>query len=164
MPSKKIEKAINDQIQNEFYASYLYLAMSAYCESINFPGFAHWMRQQNQEETEHAMKLFDYLHDRGGRVTLQEIKKPPANFRSALDMFQQALKHEQAVTKSIHALYGLAQRENDYPTAVELQWFVTEQVEEEKAAGDIVERLKMIGKDTTALYLMDRDLGSRTAG
>jgi len=163
MTSKKIEKAINDQIQNEFYASYLYLAMSAYCESINFSGFAHWMRHQSQEETEHAMRLFDYLNNRGGKVILQAIKKPPATFRSALDMFQQALKHEQSVTKSIHNLYSLAQRDKDYPTAVELQWFISEQVEEEKTAGDIVGRIKSIGRDATALYLMDQDLGSRAA-
>lgn len=163
MISKKIEKAINDQIQNEFYASYLYLSMSAYCESINFPGFAHWMRHQSQEETEHAMRLFDYLNDRGGKVILQAIKKPPTTFRSALDMFQQALKHEKSVTKSIHNLYSLAQRDKDYPTAVELQWFVSEQVEEEKTAGDIVGRIKSIGRDATALYLMDQDLGSRAA-
>jgi ferritin len=163
MTSKNIEKAINDQIKNEFYASYLYLAMSAYCESINFSGFAHWMRHQSQEETEHAMRLFDYLNNRGGKVILQAIKKPPATFKSALDMFQQALKHEQYVTKSIHDLYSLAQMDKDYPTTVELQWFVSEQVEEEKTAGNIVGRIKSIGRDATALYLMDQDLGSRTA-
>ena len=162
MPSKRMQEAINEQIQNEFYASYFYLSMSAYCEGLNFPGFAHWMRLQGEEEMAHAMKLFDYLNDRGGRVVLQAIEKPPSEFKSLREMFQQALKHEQEVTLLIHNLYKIAKNEDDYPTEVELQWFIKEQVEEEKTAADIVDRLKMIKDDTIGMLMLDQELGSRT--
>lgn len=164
MPSKRMQEAINEQIQNEFYASYFYLSMSAYCEGQNFPGFAHWMRLQGEEEMAHAMKLFDYLNDRGGRVVLQTIAKPPADFESLREMFQQALDHEREVTKLIHNLYKIAKEEDDYPTEVELQWFIKEQVEEEKTAAEIVDRLQMIKNETIGLLMLDQELGSRTIG
>ena len=161
MLSKTLEEAINDQIKNELYSAYLYLSMSAYLEANNMPGSARWMRLQSQEETSHAMKLFDYMYDRGNRVVLQAIDQPPSEFASALDIFEKALGHEQKVTGMINRIYELAVKENDYPTQVELQWFITEQVEEEKSAGDIVEQLKIVGEHGPSMIMLDRALGAR---
>jgi ferritin len=162
MIKKTVEKAINDQIKQEIYSAYLYLSMSAYCESVNLSGLAHWMRIQFDEEMAHALRLFDFLINRGGRVTLQAIEKPPADFASPLEIFQQALEHEKNVTAMIEKLYETAAKENDYATQVELQWFISEQVEEEKSAGAIVEQLKLVGKDNAAMLMLDRQLASRT--
>jgi ferritin len=161
MLSATLEKAINDQIKNELYSAYLYLSMSAYLEANNLPGSARWMRLQYEEEVSHAMKLFDYVHDRGGRVVLQAIDQPAAEFGSLLDVFQKALEHEQKVTGMINSIYDLAVRENDYPTQIEMQWFITEQVEEEKNASDIVDQLKMVGDHGPSLIMLDRHLGAR---
>ena len=161
MISKALQDALNEQIKNELYSAYLYLSMSAYFERINLPGSARWMRLQSQEETSHAMKFFDHLNDRGGTVVLQAIDQPPSEFKSPLEMFQQALAHEQKVTGMINKLYALAVKENDYPAQVELQWFVTEQVEEEKNATQIVELLKMVGEHSPSLLMIDRQLGAR---
>jgi ferritin len=161
MLSKTMQDAINEQIQKEYHSSYLYLAMAAYCEASNLPGSAVWMRVQSREELTHAMKLFEHMVDRGGRVTLQAIPQPAAEYKSALDVFEKVLAHEQLVTASIHKLYALALKENDYPAQVMLQWFVTEQVEEEKSAGQVVEQLKAVGESKTSLMLLDRHLGKR---
>ncbi len=161
MLSKTLQETINEQIKNELYSAYLYLSMSAYCESINLPGFAHWMRLQSQEEVSHAMKFFDYLNERGSRVVLRAVDEPPSEFKSPLDVFQQTLEHEQRVTGMINGIYELAVKENDYPTQVELQWFITEQVEEEKSASEILEQLKMIGEHSASLLMLDRQLGAR---
>jgi ferritin len=161
MLSKALEGAINDQIRDELYSAYLYLSMSAYFEANNRPGSARWMRLQSEEEVSHAMKLFDYMNDRGSRVVLQGIEQPPAEFASTLDIFEKALAHEQKVTGLINSIYELAVKENDYPTQIELQWFITEQVEEEKSAGDIVDQLKMVGDHGPSLIMLDRDLGAR---
>jgi ferritin len=161
MLGKAIQDAMNEQMKNEFYAAYQYLSMAAYCESENLPGFAHWMRTQAQEETLHAMKFYDFILDRNGRVVLQAVEEPVVEFGSPLEVFERALEHEQRVTAMINDLYGLAVRENDYASQTFLQWFVTEQVEEEKNAGDVVETLKMIGDRSEALFLLDRELGRR---
>ena len=161
MLSRTVQEAMNEQIKNEFYSAYQYLSMAAYCESVNLPGFARWMRMQAREEVEHAMKLYDFILDRGGRVLLQAMDQPVADFGSPLEVFEQALEHEQRVTAMINGLYGLAVKENDYASQTFLQWFVTEQVEEEKNAGDVVETLKMIGDKSEALFLLDRELGGR---
>jgi ferritin len=161
MISKKMEKAFNDQINAELYSEYLYLAMSAYCESIDLPGFAAWMKQQAAEERIHAMRFYDFVFDRDGRVELEAIAKPQAEYKSILDMFENVLKHEQHVTKLIHDLYALALNENDYAAQVELQWFIAEQVEEEKTAKDIIQQLKWVGDKSTALYMLDQKLGQR---
>ena len=161
MLSNAVEKAINDQIKNELYSAYLYLSMSAYLESANLSGMARWMRLQSDEEMAHAMKFFDYVYDRGGRVVLQAIDQPPAEFGSPLDVFEQALAHEQKVTGLINQIYDLAVKENDYPSQIELQWFITEQVEEEKSAGDTVELLKVIGDHGPSVIMVDRQLGAR---
>ncbi|MBW8005747.1 MAG: ferritin [candidate division NC10 bacterium] len=163
MLSKKLQDALNEHIKNEFYSAYVYLSMSAHLAALHLPGLARWMRLQSQEEMAHGMKLFDFVLERGGRVVLKAIEQPPGQLQSALDVFQQALKYEQKVTDMIHRLYELAVKENDYATQVMLQWFITEQVEEEGAAGEIVEQLKMIGKEPTALFMLDRQLGGRGA-
>ena len=162
MISPTIQNAINDQIKHEFFSSYLYLSMSAYFETLSLPGFASWMRVQSQEEHEHAMKFFDFLNDRGGSVELQALDQPAGEFQSALDVFEQSLAHERKVTALIHRLYELALKESDYATQTLLQWFITEQVEEEKNAGQIVEQLKMTGGEPSALLLLDRDLSGRS--
>jgi ferritin len=161
MLSKALQDAFNEQIKNELYSAYLYLSMSAYFERVNMPGFAHWMRAQSQEEVSHAMKFFEHVNDRGSYVVLKTIEQPPSEFKSPLDIFQQALEHEKKVTAMINRLYDMAIKENDYPAQVELQWFVTEQVEEEKSASDIVEQLKMIGEHSPSLIMLDRQLGAR---
>ena len=161
MINKKMEKAFNGQINAELYSEYLYLAMSAYCETIDLPGFAAWMKQQAAEERIHAMRFYDFVFDRDGRVELEAIDKPQVAYKSLLDMFENVLKHEQHVTKLIHDLYALAIKENDYAAQVELQWFIAEQVEEEKTAKDIIQQLKWVGDKTAALYMMDQKMGTR---
>jgi ferritin len=157
----EVRDALSEQIKHEFYSSYLYLSMAGSFEVANFPGFAHWMRQQSEEEREHATKIFDFLLDRGEHVQLQSIDQPPYAFRSPLDAFEQALEHEKEITSRIHKLYELSVQEKDYPAEVFLSWFVKEQVEEEKAATEIVERLRMAGEDSAALLLLDKELGER---
>mgnify|MGYP005839444743 FL=1 len=164
MLNKKIQDAINEQIKNELYSAYIYLSMSAYFESMNLAGMAHWMRLQSNEEVEHAMKFFDYVHDRGGRVTLGAIDQPPTEWKSPLAAFENAYEHEQKVTGMINNIYALALKENDYPTQVMLQWFIDEQVEEEKNASTIVEQLKLIGDSTNGLMMLDHRLGERNEG
>ena len=163
MLSQALEKAINDQIKNELDSAYVYLSMSAYLESIHLSGAARWMRLQSREEASHAMKLFDYVLERGGRVALQAIEQPPQKFKSPLDVFEQALEHERKVTGMIHGLYDLASKERDYATQVMLQWFIEEQVEEEKSAGDVVEQLTMVKDEPAALFMLDKQLGERGA-
>jgi len=161
MLGKAVQDAMNEQIKNELYSAYQYLSMAAYCESVNLPGFARWMRVQAREETEHAMKFYDFILDRNGRVVLQAIEGPVVEFGSPLEVFEQALEHEQRVTGMINDLYELAVGENDYASQTFLQWFVREQVEEEKNAGDVVETLKMVGDRSEAIFLLDRELGQR---
>ncbi|MBI4672808.1 MAG: ferritin [Chloroflexi bacterium] len=164
MLNKNVQSALNEQIKNEVFSAYLYLSMSGYFEAANLPGFARWIRVQYEEELEHALKFFDFVHDRGGRVTLHAVDQPPSDFHSPLDVFQRALAHEQKVTGMINNLYALAVQENDYPAQVLLQWFVSEQVEEEKNATNIVEQLKLVGDNGSALLILDRELGARKGG
>ena len=164
MMSKTMQAALNEQMKHEFYSSYLYLSMSAFCDRANLPGFARWMRAQAQEETRHALKIFDHLLDRGGRVDLHELGRPPADFSSPRDVFEQAHKHEQQVTASINQVYGLAMDERDFASRVFLDWFVQEQVEEEKTSGLLAEQLRMVGEDRPGLLMLDRELGQRKSG
>ncbi len=164
MLSSTLEVAFNDQLGAELYSSHLYLAMSAYCESANQPGAARWFRLQAAEEREHAMKFFGYVVDRGGRVALGPIAGPPAEFASLLDAFQRALQAEREVTARINRLYGAAVGEADYAAQAFLQWFVQEQVEEEKQAGDVVEMLAVADDVPASLFMLDRELGSRQGG
>ena len=161
MLSKTVQDAMNEQIKNEFYAAYQYLSMAAYFESANLPGFSQWMRAQSREEMEHAMRFYDFILDRGGNVVLGAMEGPVVEFGSPLEVFEEALEHERSVTAQINALYGLAAGENDYASQTFLQWFVTEQVEEEKNTGDVLDTLRMVGESSEALFLLDRDLGQR---
>ncbi len=161
MIKKTVQEAINRQIINEMYSSNLYLSMASYFRSLNLNGFANWMRVQVQEEMFHAMKFFDYVLDRGGEAKVGEIKAPPFHWKSPLEAFQFTLKHEESVTDSINKLAALAIKENDYATNVLLQWFVTEQVEEEANVTEIVERLKLAGDSKSSLFLLDSELKAR---
>ena len=161
MMSQKMQDAFNEQMQQEFYSSYLYLSMSAYCDRANLPGLARWMRGQAVEEAKHAMKIFDHLLDRSGVVALQQVDQPPADFASPLDVFEQAHRHEQQVTASINKVYGHAMDEHDFASRVFLDWFVQEQVEEEKTSGLLAEQLRMVGSDRPGLLMLDRELGQR---
>jgi ferritin len=161
MLGKKLEDAINEQINKELYSGYLYLSMSAYCEAENLPGFAKWMRAQAQEEVEHAMRFFDYVNARGGRVVLKAIEMPAPVWKSPLEMFEQVLDHERKVTGMINRMYEVALAEKDYATQMELQWFITEQVEEEQNAGQVVEQLKRVEAHPMGLLTVDRQLGER---
>jgi len=161
MINKNVQDAINEQIKNELYSAYLYLAMSAHFEAANFSGFARWTRMQADEEMEHAMKLFDYLNERGGRVILQAIDQPPIEYGEPLEIFKMILAHEQKVTGLIHQLYETASKENDYATQVMLHWFIDEQVEEEDSAGAIVDQLKMIDENKGYLLVVDQQIGKR---
>jgi ferritin len=161
MLSKKMQDAINEQIKNELYSGYLYLAMAAYAEDQNLPGFSHWMKTQCQEEVEHAMKFFGYIAERGGRVELKAIDQPPVAFDSPTALFEMTLEHEKKVTGLIHDLYELALEEKDYASQVFLQWYIEEQVEEEATASEILETLKMAGEKGQALVMMDRALARR---
>lgn len=155
--------AINRQICSEFSASFSYLSMSAWCEKENFTGAAHWLRLQSQEEHAHAMKLFDFVLARGGEVTLETIEIPRAKFSSLPDVFEQALAQEQTVSKQIDALYELAFKEKVFAAMAELQWFLTEQVEEEKSSREILAKLKLIGNDVPSVLDLDRELGARSS-
>ncbi len=161
MLSQTLHDAINEQINYELYSAYIYLAMAAYYDSITRPGFAHWMRVQAQEEVEHAMKFYTYIYDRGGKVALQAIAQPSADFRSELDAFERALAHERKVTARINDLYAQAVKDNDYASQSFLRWFVDEQVQEERDASQIVEMLKMIGDSKNGLFMLDHELGER---
>lgn len=158
---KQLEKTINEQINKELYSAYLYLSMAAYFESVNLPGFSHWMRIQNTEEQIHAMKFFNFINERGGRVILEAIEKPEIEFSSIKDVFEKTLRHEQKVTESIDNLYALSQKLNDTAAQIFLQWFITEQVEEEKNATDILAKLKLIKEDSAGILMLDKELAAR---
>ena len=161
MLSNKMEAAINQQINAEMYSSYLYLSMATYFESISLGGFSNWMRQQAQEEMFHGMKMFDFVCERGGRVTLKAIDEPPSEWSSVLDVMENVLAHEQKVTGLINDLVNLALDERDHATNIFLQWFVSEQVEEEDTAGGLVDKLKLIGGDANGLFMLDTELATR---
>ena len=161
MISQTLTDALNDQLKQELYSSYLYLSMSAYCDEKNLTGFAHWMRLQADEERDHAMKFFDFIQDRDGRAVLQAIPQPPRDFGSPVDLFEQVLAHEQEITSLIDQLYRKAAAEQDHATQVFLQWFISEQVEEEKTASQLLETLRMAGDNNVALLMLDRELGAR---
>ena len=160
MLSKKMEIALNKQINAEFWSAYLYLSMSAYFAADGKPGFAHWFKQQFEEEQEHAMKLFDYVIDRDGKVTHDPIKEVQHEWKSPLHAFEQTLAHEKVVTGFVNDLVKLAKEEEDYATENMLQWFVNEQVEEEATAQGYIDALKMIGDNGFGIYTLDKELGN----
>ena len=161
MIGKPMQDAMNEQINKELFSSFLYLSMAAYFEDKNLSGFANWMRVQAEEEREHAMKFYDFILERGGRVSLKAIDAPKTDWTSSLEVAEEVAAHEAKVTASIYALYELALKEKDYPTQVMLQWFISEQVEEEKNAAEIVANLKLIEERGTAVFVLDKQLGKR---
>jgi ferritin len=161
MLNPELETALNAQLGGELYSSHLYLSMSAYSESVNMPGAAHWFRMQVDEERTHALKFFDHIVDRGGRVSLGTVDTPPTGFTSLLDAFEQALQAERNVSAAIDRLSAMAVEQADFAAQAFLQWFVTEQVEEEKQADEIVQTLRVIGDDPATLFMVDRELGAR---
>ena len=163
MIGKAMQDAMNEQINKELFSSYLYLSMAAYFEDKNLTGFGNWMRVQADEEREHAMKFYDFILDRGGRVYLKAIDAPKTDWNSNLEVAEEVAAHEAKVTASINDLYELALKEKDYPAQVMLQWFITEQVEEESNAAQVVADLKLIEERGTAVLMLDKQLGKRQA-
>ncbi len=163
MINKKIQDALNAQITLEQYSAQLYLAMSAHCEGRSFRGFAHWLRVQAQEETKHAMKLVTFLLDRGGKLKLGAISAPPCEFGTVTQVFEKILEHEKSITVKIGALFELSRTEKDYASEITLQWYVTEQVEEEANVGQIVDQLKAVGEQGGGIWYLDSKMGKRTA-
>ena len=161
MLSAKMLAALNEQLNKEIYSAYMYLSMSAYSTHIGLKGFANWFMVQYQEEMMHAMKFYNYINDQGGRVKLMAIDAPPTEFESPLDMFEKTLKHEQFVTKRINDLVDLSIKEKDHVTSIFLQWYVTEQIEEEANDNDIIAKLKLVGKTGDALLMLDKELAAR---
>lgn len=164
MASKKIIDALNNHLNEELYSSYLYLSMAAYCEGKNLNGFAHWFKLQSQEEYGHGMRFYGFINQLGGKVALKAIKAPKTTWKSLNEIFKETLKHEQDITGLINKLVGLAMQEKDYATNNFLQWFVNEQVEEEATVEGILDKLDLIGDAKSGLFMLDRELGSRTAG
>ncbi|KPK47431.1 MAG: ferritin [Dehalococcoidia bacterium SM23_28_2] len=161
MIDQRMEKALNRQLNAELYSAYLYLSMAAHFQSVNLAGFANWMRVQAKEELMHAMKFYDYVNERGGRVTLQAVDKPPSRWDSPLAVFENVYQHEQKVTSLINELVDLAVEAKDHATNNFLQWFVSEQVEEEASADEVVQKLKLVGDDPSGLFMIDRELAQR---
>lgn len=164
MLSETMQKALNEQINEEAYSSYLYLAMAAYFEDLNLRGFANWMRQQANEETLHEMKFYDFIIERRGRVALTGLKTPPKDWASPLAAFEASLEHEQHITACINKLMDLAVKESDHATNSFLKWFVDEQVEEESSVDDVIQDLQRIENNPAGLFMLDRELAQRMAG
>jgi ferritin len=161
MLSEKMQKALNGQINAEFYSSFLYLAMAAYLIKENWNGFASWMEKQSVEEYGHAMKFYKYLANTGSPILLEVIEKPRSEWKSPLEIFEESLKHEKYVTGKINDLVNQAISEKDHATGIFLQWFVTEQVEEEATVDNIISKFKFLGDNKSTLYMLDKELGSR---
>jgi ferritin len=162
MLSQSIQNALNRQLNAELYSSYLYMSMNAYFKSINLDGFANWMFYQAREELTHAIKFYDFINSRGGRVKLMQIEAPASDWDSPLAVFEATLEHEQKVTGLINDLVELALAERDHATNIFLQWFVTEQVEEEENVGGVLEKLKLMGEARGGLFMIDRELAKRS--
>lgn len=161
MLSPTMQDAFAAHVNQEFYSSYLYLSMSLYCERLSLPGFGKWMRIQSSEEHGHALKMLDHVVDRGGTINLQAVEKPAADFKSVQDLFERTVAHEKKVTAYIHSLYALALKEQDFASMEMLQWFIKEQVEEEKNATLILEQLKLAGDKGSSLVMLDHRMGKR---
>lgn len=163
MISQTMQRALNAQINLEQFSAQLYLAMSAHCTGKSFKGFAQWLKVQASEETAHAARLIDFVLDRGGKLELQAIDAPPVEFGGVIQVFEAILSHEKAITVRINALFELARAEKDYASEIALQWYVTEQVEEEARVGEIVDHLHAVGDQGGAIWYLDSRMGKRTA-
>ncbi|WP_372370726.1 ferritin [Candidatus Uabimicrobium sp. HlEnr_7] len=161
MLNDQLQEALNRHMNSEFFSSYMYLSMAAYFDSIHYKGFAHWAQEQANEELGHAMKMYQYILDKGGKIVLLPIEGPPTTWDSCLGAFEEVYKHEQKVTQQINSLYEICQENKDYATQTFLHWFITEQVEEESMSSEIVERIKLAGNSNSAVLLIDSELGSR---
>lgn len=161
MIHKRVQDALNHQINLEQYSAQLYLAMSAHCEAKSFRGFAHWLRVQSQEETAHALKLVTFVLDRGGKLEIQPIQAPPTDFGSITQVFEKILEHEKSITTSINSLFELSRQEKDYASEITLQWYVTEQVEEEANVGQILDHLRAVGEQGGGIWYLDSKMGKR---
>lgn len=161
MLKEKIQDALNEQINAEMYSAYLYLSMNAYCQSIDLPGLANWMHCQYEEEMVHAMKIYNYINDRGARIILEKIEKPQTEWESPTKMFEHVYQHEQKVTGLINKLVDLSMKEKDHATTNFLQWFVAEQVEEEASANAVLQKLKLVGDKGNGLFMLDKELAGR---
>jgi len=164
MISKTMQDALNAQINLEQFSAQLYLSMGAHCEGKSFRGFAHWLKVQASEETAHAMKLIEFLLDRGGKLELKPIAAPPTAFGSIIQVFEQTLEHEKGVSLKINALFDLSRAEKDYASEITLQWYVTEQVEEESTVGQIVDQLRAVGDQGGGIWYLDSKMGKRGKG
>ncbi len=162
MISKKLQEGLIEQLNKEYHSAYIYLGMSVYCSKIGFNGSSNWFLMQYQEEVEHGMKLFRYLEDQDVNITLPDIKGVRVEYKSLLDAFEKSLAHEQYMTKSLNELSDLAMKEKDHATYNLLQWYVTEQVEEESSVKEIIDHIKLIGDDGFGLYTLDKELADRT--
>ena len=162
MINEKMEKALNEQINKELYSAYLYLSMQAYFERLNLTGFTNWMAVQVQEEHAHAMGMYNYLHERGGKVELLPIDKPQIDWESPLKVFEHVLEHEQYVTSLINGLLDVAEEVKDRAAISFLDWYLKEQVEEEASVGGVLAQLEMIGDDKSGLFALDKELATRT--
>ncbi|HNX95715.1 MAG TPA: ferritin [Holophaga sp.] len=163
MISRTMQDALNEQINLEQFSAQLYLAMSAHCDSRSFKGFAQWLKVQSGEESAHAVKLVDFLLDRGGELELRPIAAPPKDFGGIIQVFEQTLDHEKGITAKISALFERARAEKDYASEIALQWYVTEQVEEEARVGEVVDHLHAVGDQGGAVWYLDSRLGKRQA-
>ena len=163
MLSEKMLERLNQQLNVELHAAYKYLSLAAYCHGVNMNGAAKWLQLQGQEELQHAMKIYNYIIDKGGDVNMLPVQAPNLELNSLVDVFECSLKSEQSVTAAIHDLVALAIEEKDYSTHTFLQWFVTEQIEEEALVSEILESVRMVGNDGPGLFLIDREMGNRQA-
>ena len=161
MISPTMQKALNDQINMEQFSAQLYLAMGAHCETLGFRGFAHWLRIQASEETAHAVKLIDFLLDRKGRLELQPVAAPPRDFGGVIQVFEKTLEHEMGITKKINALFELSRKEHDFASEIKLQWYVSEQVEEESNVGQVVDHLHAVGDQGGGIWYLDSRMAKR---
>ena len=161
MVSTKMQEVLNEQLNREYFSAYLYLSMSSYCSDVGLNGSAHWFSEQYKEEVEHGMKIYEYMLQRGVKIELEQIDKPESEFKSILEVFEKSLAHEQFMTNNLNELSDLAMKDKDHATYNFLQWFVTEQVEEEATVSDIIAKIKLIGKDGNGLYMIDNELANR---
>jgi ferritin len=161
MLKEEIEKALNNQLNKEFYSAYLYLSLASYYEHQNLPGFSNWMKVQNQEENAHTMKFFKYINERGGKVLLSGVETPPTDWDSPLKAFEHVLEHEKIVTENINELIDLGMKHKDHATTNFLQWYIEEQVEEESTVSNIIAQLRMVHGSNESLYLLDKEMAGR---
>jgi ferritin len=163
MISKIVEKALNEQIKREEHSSRIYLAMASWAEQGGLPGAAEWLYIQTEEERIHMLRLVHYLNDRGGKAVIPALEAPPARFRNLLEVFQEVLKHEEYISASINDLFAICNKEKDFSTANYLQWYITEQIEEESTVRQILDQIRLAGTDKGGIFMMDKEFAAMAA-